>query len=120
LWEPELRDGARPDSGLFAHLPDKVRGFLSANTQREAGPNYLDVVSVSIDIMSDFLRQTRHAIDPPDVLLDADLSDILSLELYRAGEAIDEGRRVVTAATAAIQALVPDRGKDTAASRSRS
>jgi NTE family protein len=112
LWEPDASagtmKGAVLESGLLEHLPDKVRGFVSANLHREESPNYLDVVSVSMDIMTDFLRQTRHAIDPPDILLDADLNHILALELFRAGEAIDEGRRLVAAARTAILDLMAD------------
>ncbi|MDQ2095241.1 patatin-like phospholipase family protein [Rhodalgimonas zhirmunskyi] len=96
---------------LLAQLPIPLRELVQGvGAGRSAGPSapaYLDVMSASIDIMTDFVRQHRQASDPPHLLLDADLMDrILVLELYRAAEAIEEGHRMVRDSAREIRALV--------------
>jgi hypothetical protein len=70
-------------------------------------PSYAEVVSVSIDIMTEFVRKARDATDPPHLTLEADLSRMSLLDMHRAGEAIDEGRAMVTRHAADIRALCP-------------
>ena len=100
-WEPTPRKGGLWDimdkPALSRALPEAWKESIRANKERELPPGYQDVVIASADIMSEFVRQTRAATDPADVLLDADLSHMSVLELYRADEAIEEGRRLVDA-----------------------
>ncbi|MDQ2089034.1 patatin-like phospholipase family protein [Marimonas arenosa] len=100
LWREKERSGGiwdfLDDPGLTKYLPDPVRSYLVDKKSEAMPPNYVDVVSTAIDIMTDFMRQARQAADPPHILLDADLMNTMTvLELHRAGEAIDEGRRMV-------------------------
>ncbi|MEZ5722791.1 MAG: hypothetical protein R3D59_15170 [Paracoccaceae bacterium] len=60
-------------------------------------PNYFDVLSTAIDVMTDTIRRARVAGEPPHVQLDAHLRGITVLELHRAAEAIAEGERIVAA-----------------------
>lgn len=62
---------------------------------KEPVPQYLDVLSASIDIMTDGIRRAKLAGDPPHVLLDAHLSSLSVLDFHRATEAIEEGHRLV-------------------------
>ncbi|WP_137701929.1 patatin-like phospholipase family protein [Marimonas lutisalis] len=102
MWREKERSGGLWDfldePGLTRYLPDAVRSYLSEKKSEAMPPNYVDVVSTSIDIMTDFMRLARQAADPPHILLEANLmSRMTVLELHRAGEAIDEGRRMVRA-----------------------
>ncbi|HEY9020779.1 MAG: patatin-like phospholipase family protein [Paracoccaceae bacterium] len=70
-------------------------------------PSYAEVVSVAIDIMAEFVRKARAASDSPHLTLSLDLGRIGLLDMHRAGEAIDEGRALVSAHEAQIRALCP-------------
>ncbi len=76
-------------------LPAALSGFFEQNEEVAPTPQYLDVLSASIDIMTDGIRRAKMAGDPPHVTLDAHLSKMSVLEFHRAKEAIDEGRRIV-------------------------
>ena len=108
LWRERARTGGLWDflrqPGVGSYLPETVRAYLSEKQSEAMPPNYVDVVSTSIDIMTDFVRAARQAADPPHVLLEADLMNAVTvLELHRAGEAIDEGRRIVREAAPALR-----------------
>lgn len=90
--------------GLRGYLPESVASWL-AEPPEEKGPAVMDVVSTSIDILTDFLRASRAAVDPADVLLEADLAHLSVMELFRAAEAIAEGHRIVDAAQEALGAV---------------
>lgn len=94
LWEPRESFLSKLGSaGWVEKLPDSVRDMLQPDS--EPGPNSLDVVSTSIDIMTEYVRKTRSASDPPNLALEADLNDMSVLELFRADKAISEGERIV-------------------------
>ncbi len=104
LWTPEPAQDFWDRLGitdLKAQLPDALAGFIG-DSQKERGPAYMDVVSTSIDIMTEFLRKSREAVDPADVMLEPDLGEIAVMDLFRAAEAIGEGARVAEAAAARI------------------
>lgn len=93
---------------FISKLTDPVRDILPAGRTEappEPAPHYLDVVSTSIDIMTDFLRKTRAASDPPHLSLAADLRSMSVLELHRADEAIEEGHRIGTEAAPQLRHL---------------
>jgi NTE family protein len=101
MWE-----APQPVPGLLdklgESLPGPLKGML-ATPKRETAPGYTEVVALSIEIMMEFTRKTRSAMDPPDVLLEADLlSDLSVLEFWRADEAIAEGLRIAREAEAQI------------------
>ncbi|RKX26750.1 MAG: patatin [Candidatus Zixiibacteriota bacterium] len=54
-------------------------------------PSIFDVITSSINIMEVQITATRLKADPPDLLIQSDLSHINFLEFNRAGEAIAEG-----------------------------
>lgn len=61
----------------------------------EEPPSLMDAIAGSVNITQDRLTRSRMAGDPADIILAPKLSDIGLLELYRANEAIVEGRRCV-------------------------
>lgn len=77
--------------GAFSEMFKKA----GEGEKEELAPHYLDVISASIDIMTDGIRRAKLAGDPPHVLLDAHLSSLSVLDFHKAAEAIDEGRRIV-------------------------
>ncbi len=62
---------------------------------KERPPNLLNAIAASVNITQDRITRSRMAGDPPDIMFSPKLSDIGLLELYRAKEAIMEGRRCV-------------------------
>lgn len=83
-WGEHLRD-----------FPAALSGLFESAKEDDLTPQYLDVISASIDIMTDGIRRAKLAGDPPHVLLDAHLSKLSVLDFHRANEAIEEGRRIV-------------------------
>ncbi|MCO8144941.1 patatin-like phospholipase family protein [Rhodovulum tesquicola] len=97
LWQAAPPEGG-PLSAIAEALPDTMRKQLSWLMLDEPGPrppNYLDVVSTAIDVMTEQIRRSRLAGEPPHVLLSAHLAHVSVLDLHRAPEAIEEGRRLV-------------------------
>ena len=95
-------------------LPEGLQKMLpeARKDERPVPPDYLDVVSTSMDIMSRYLRQTRLASDPPQILLEADLRQtVLVLELEKAGVAIEAGRELVRAQADDIRAVCGGKGQ---------
>ena len=82
-------------SEWFQDLPAPLAGFFEKGPEKEPRPHYLDVVSTSIDIMTEVICRSKLAGDPPHVALDVHLSKLSVLEFHRAEEAIEEGRRIV-------------------------
>ena len=58
-------------------------------------PGLLDAIAASVNITQDRITRSRLAGEPPDIIFSPKLSDIGLLELYRAEEAITEGRKCV-------------------------
>jgi NTE family protein len=67
--------------------------FQPANTEQP--PSLLDAIAASFNIMQDRVTRSRLAGEPPDIVFSPKLSNIGLLELYRAEEAIEEGRKCV-------------------------
>lgn len=99
LWKPQAEASGMlkltEEASLARFLPEELREFVRADEKRDPTPNLMDVISTSIDIMTEFVRTTREAGDPPHLRLDADLGHITMLELYKADEIIETGRRLV-------------------------
>lgn len=62
---------------------------------KERPPSLLNAIAASVNITQDRITRSRMAGDPPDIMFSPKLSGIGLLELYRAEEAIKEGRRCV-------------------------
>ncbi len=58
-------------------------------------PGLLDAIAASVNITQDRITRSRLAGEPPDIVFSPKLSDIGLLELYRAEEAITEGKKCV-------------------------
>jgi len=95
FWAERERRTSALFEGWRDRLPEQLGGLFLSHEDAPAAPEYLDVLSAAIDIMTDHIRRSRLAGDPPHVLLDAHLAAMSVLEFHRAAEAIEEGRRVV-------------------------
>ncbi|HDN94867.1 MAG TPA: patatin-like phospholipase RssA [Nitrospirae bacterium] len=93
-------------SSLKKHAPS-----IKTNTKRsnEGAPGLFDVVASSINIMQDRITRSRMAGDPPDIILSPRLGHIGLLEVDRAAEAIEEGRKCVERMLPALKDIL-DRG----------
>ena len=101
LWKPRAEGqgmwGLLTGEGLREKLPETLGRLLpDGGKDIPPSPDYVDVVSTAIDIMTDYMRLTRAAGDPPHVTLDADLMDeVMITDLFRADRAIKEGHKMV-------------------------
>ena len=75
--------------------------FLDGDEDEEQPPGLLNAIAASVNITQDRITRSRMAGDPPDIVFSPKLSDIGLLELYRADEAIKEGREC-------IQRMIPE------------
>lgn len=109
FWEPAPQGVALLDgqvgNALAALLPAAPRRLAELLQRGPSAPSYLEVVTISLSIMTEHIRRARLAGDPPHVLLSADLSDMMVLELHRAERAIAEGERITEAHRPALEAL---------------
>jgi NTE family protein len=89
----------KPKKGVTGKLTELVReysGSFFTNTDiGDQPPGLFDAIAHSINITQDRITRSRMAGDPADIILSPRLAEIGLLEIYRAGEAIDEGRRCV-------------------------
>jgi NTE family protein len=110
IWVPdEASEGffeRLGEAGLIAQLPPALRDFWTPGERRPEPPNYFEVISAAIDILTDYLRKTRAASDPPHFALELDLRHITFIEMFRAGEAIDAGHDVVMEHRAGLEAVL--------------
>lgn len=95
-------DGAgepHESAGIIAAAPALLQPYLASLAGRSArepkGPGYFTVLSASIDLMTDQIRRSRFAGDPPHVIVMPDLSHQSILEFHRADEAIAAGYRAM-------------------------
>lgn len=90
-------------SRLAAALPDALSPEPS---EEPPTPQGADVVAASIDMLTEYLRRTRAAADPADVMIDIDLSDVSTMAFYEAETAIEAGRSAAEAARPRIEAAL--------------
>lgn len=109
IWEAPDDDGSVLQE-MAARLPARLRGALTAVLGDRADPvptpGYLEVLSASIDVMTEQIRRARLAGDPPDVLIAPDLTAMSVLDFHCAAGAIDAGRAATAAQAEALRALV--------------
>ena len=86
----EADSGNGEDNTLWRKFADY---FASSDEDDE--PGMLDVVSASINIMQDRITRSRMAGDPAEISLVPQLEDFVIMDFHRAGEAIEEGRKLV-------------------------
>ncbi len=101
IWQANEPDSLLSRIGLDGvrdQLPEALEKLLPEPNTEMRGPSYAEVINAAMDVLTDFVRSTRIAADPPDVMLNADLKEIKAGELYRAQAAITEGTRICDAA----------------------
>lgn len=74
-------------------LIGRVLEYFSSSDDED--PGFFDVVAASINIMQDRITRSRMAGDPSEVTLVPLLEDFALMDFHRAGEDIEEGRRLV-------------------------
>jgi NTE family protein len=75
-------------------------------------PGLYDVLNNTLEIMQVRITRSRMAGDPPELLITPRLPDFALLDLYRASEAIEEGRRATERALATLAAREPEREEE--------
>lgn len=80
---------------LIGQLPRQLQAAAAYLAGREEtaphAPGYLEVLSTSVDVMIDQIRRSRLAGDPPNVMVDLDLSHLNVLSFHEADTAIERG-----------------------------
>lgn len=111
LSEPPAKEkpGTEP-AGEVSEWMRKLQENLSAlMPEREESPrlpSMLDVVASSINIMQVRISRSRMAGEPPDAIVTPKLARLGLLDFHKAREAMEEGRRAVSAALPAIREVV--------------
>ncbi len=99
-----------PDKGVTGKLTELIReysGSLFSNSKTgEQAPGMLDAIADSINITQDRITRSRLAGDPADIVLTPKLADVSLLEIYRADETINEGKKSVQRKIAEITYLL--------------
>jgi NTE family protein len=109
---PEAAPEANGGSGspwAFQNAWSELRRRFAGSESDEGppSPGLYDVLNNTLEIMQVRITRSRMAGDPPELLVTPRLPDFALLDLYRAGEAIDEGER---AAELAVKTLALARG----------
>lgn len=92
----EIQKNNHSYAGKFSELVKEYTNITLFNQKDvEQPPSLLDAIASSINITQDRITRSRMAGDPPDIMLSPKLSEIGMLELYRAKEAIAEGKKSV-------------------------
>ncbi|THD74895.1 patatin [Thalassobius vesicularis] len=93
---------------LPAAVQPLLRSYLSDKTRkRQRPPAYLDVLSTSIDVMTDHIRRARLAGEPPHVMVNLTLMDKMTvLDFTKADLAIREGYEAMKAQMPGLQAIL--------------
>ena len=89
---------AKNANTVSAKLSELVKEYTSLAFEpasTEQPPSLLDAIAASVNITQDRVTRSRLAGEPPDMVFSPKLSGIGLLELYRAEEAIEEGRKCV-------------------------
>ena len=110
FWAERDRKGILPPivtswRDYLPDMPEALSAFFTERDTPEPQPPYLHVIAASIDIMTDAIRRSKLAGDPPHVLLEAHLSNMTVLDFHCAADAIEEGRRIVRENAAALRRI---------------
>ncbi|MFN4100438.1 MAG: patatin-like phospholipase family protein [Pararhodobacter sp.] len=104
----EVAEASPPAVDFGAMMPEAIRNLWSRNREvpEHPEPSYVALINATIDIMSDQIRRSRLAGEPPQVLLGARLRNVTVMDFHRADECIEEGRRIVRAQAETIAVSV--------------
>jgi len=98
IWHPP--EPVNGNNWVAKVLPEALLDTLGIDPEgraEAATPNYFEVLSAAIDVMTDTIRRARFAGEPPHVQLNASLTEVTVLELYRGAEVIEHGEKMVAA-----------------------
>ena len=99
---------ADPDAGApwMRRLQDGFVSLLPSSVpESERLPSLLEVVMGSVNIMQVRITRSRMAGEPPEVVIAPRLAHLGLLDFYRAGDAIEEGRKSAEGALPFLQQL---------------
>jgi len=103
---PDEGDEDEPGWMSRERWADLIEGWMGSGKPAEPEePGLFEVIGSSIAIMQDRLTRSRMVGDPPEILLEPDLSHFQILDLHRAEEAIDIGRDIVERAERDVEHL---------------
>ena len=95
--KPETEKNGK--EGIGGKISELVREYTNLPffdpEDEKQPPGLLDAIAASVNITQDRITRSRLAGEPPDIVFSPKLSDIGLLELYRAEEAITEGKKCV-------------------------
>jgi NTE family protein len=69
-------------------------------------PQGIEAVNAAIDMLTEYLRRTRAAADPADVVIEVDLTEFSTMAFFEAETAIEAGRKAAHAAMPRIKAAL--------------
>jgi len=105
--EPEPAGDANGSPWAFQNAWSELRRrFVGSQPSRSGppSPGLYDVLNNTLEIMQVRITRSRMAGDPPELLITPRLPDFALLDLYRAAEAMEEGRRACDRALATLAA----------------
>jgi len=105
--EPEASGDTSGSPWAFQNVWSELRRrFVGSQPSRSGPPNpgLYDVLNNTLEIMQVRITRSRMAGDPPELLITPRLPDFALFDLYRAAEAIEEGRRACERALATLAA----------------
>lgn len=105
VWVPER--GGDIWEGIAERMGDMFPDMFRVQDHADLPvPQGAEVLNASIDILTEYLRRTRLAVDPADVMIDVELSDLSALSFYEADRAIEAGRAAASARQDDIRAAL--------------
>ena len=94
---PEEKENSKEGAG--GKITEMLREYTNLpffdGKEKMQPPGLMEAIAASVNITQDRITRSRMAGDPADIVFSPKLSDIGLLELYRAEEAIAEGRECV-------------------------
>ncbi|MGL4958241.1 MAG: patatin-like phospholipase RssA [Plesiomonas sp.] len=93
------------DESWQAKLRHKIEKILPQK-RNDNVPSALDVMTSSMQILESRLKKSRMAGDPPDVLIQPNVTQISTLDFHHAAAAIDAGYRAVERVSEQLEPIV--------------
>ena len=95
----KTKNTIKKNTGVVDKISDLVAEYTASifpkATANDQPPSLFEAIASSVNITQDRITRSRMAGDPPDILLSPKLSHIGLLEIYRANEVINEGKKCV-------------------------
>lgn len=107
--KPKVEAEAEPTGEVSEWMRKLQKNLSVLMPEREENPrlpSMLDVVASSINIMQVRISRSRMAGEPPDAIVTPKLARLGLLDFHKAREAMEEGRRAVSAALPGIREVL--------------